>query len=80
MKNQKKNPINAVVQPLQGQPLPQDWRQKAMNNGGNYDQRNWEEIFNNPRWSSKFNGSNVENITRDGRLPQPSWNDLFGTK
>jgi len=45
MKNQKKSPINAVVQPLQGQPLPGDWQQKTMNNGGNYDQRNLQETF-----------------------------------
>jgi hypothetical protein len=58
------NPIAAQVQPLAGQPLPSDWRQKAANTVGNFDQRRLEDMWRNPQWT----GKSVENITQQAML------------
>jgi len=76
----KKNPIAITIQPLAGQQLPKDWQRQAQATNTAYDQRNLSEMWKTPQWSGKLSADSVENITRDGRLPQPSWNDLFGKK
>lgn len=58
------NPIAAQVQPLAGQPLPADWRQKTANAGGNYDQRRLEDMWKSPNWV----GKTYENIVQNARL------------
>jgi hypothetical protein len=64
----KSNPIAAMVQPLQGQPLPSDWSKQAIDHGGTFDRRNWDEVFNAPQWSSKFSANSTGNIIQGARL------------
>ncbi|MCP9795939.1 hypothetical protein [Synechococcus lacustris] len=68
MKSPKKNPIAAVVLPLQGRQMEPDWQQKTKDFGGNFDRRDLENMWRNPQWSSKLSADNVDNIIRNGRL------------
>ena len=67
MKNNRKNPIAAVVLPLQGRQMEPNWQQQTNDFGGNFDRRNLSELWRSPEWSSKFN-NNVESLTKDARL------------
>jgi hypothetical protein len=67
MKNNRKNPIAAVVQPLQGRQMMPDWQQQTKDFGGNFDRRDLSAMWRSPQWSSKFN-NNVESLTKDARL------------
>ena len=67
MKNNQKNPIAAVVLPLQGRQMEPDWKLQTNDFGGNFDRRNLSEMWCNPEWSSKFNDG-VENLTQNARL------------
>jgi hypothetical protein len=64
----KANPIAAMVQPLQGQPLPKDFYRSPAPAPGNYDQRNWDEVFKAPQWSAKLSADNIGNLVRGARL------------
>ena len=68
MNNNKKNPIAAVVLPLQGRQMPSDWKIKTNEFGGNFDRRDLENMWRTPIWSSKLNSDNVDNLTRNSRL------------
>jgi hypothetical protein len=67
MKSPKKNPIAAVVLPLQGKQMEPDWQQQTKDFGGNFDRRNLSEMWRSPQWSSKFN-NDVESLTKAARL------------
>lgn len=70
-----KNPINAQPQPIQGQPLPTNWRQQAKNTGGTYDRRDLENMWKEPRWTSKLNDDGAfTNIAQQTRLSGSSAN------
>jgi hypothetical protein len=62
------NPIAARVEVLPGRRLEAKWQQNLETVGGNYDRRNWDEVFNAPQWSSKFNAGNTGNIIQNARL------------
>jgi len=59
-----KNPLHVQVQVLQGRRLPADFNEKTRNHGGNYDQRDLENMWRTPR----FTGKTYENITRAALL------------
>ena len=66
--NRPANPIAARVAPPVGQALPDGWdRSAAAGAGGTYDRRNWQEVFNSPKWSGKTTGT-AENIIQSARL------------
>ena len=66
--NRPANPIAARVAPPVGQALPDGWdRSAAAGAGGTYDRRNWQEVFNSPKWSGKATGA-TENIIQGARL------------
>ena len=67
MKPTKKNPIAAVIQPLQGKQMPGDWQKQTQDFGGDFDRRDLSTMWMNPQWSSKFNDGN-ESLTKDARL------------
>ena len=67
MRTPRKNPIAAVVLPLQGNQMAPDWKLQTNDFGGNFDRRNLSEMWRSPEWSSKFNGSD-ENLTQNARL------------
>ena len=64
----KSNPIAAMVQPLPGQALPSDWNKQAIDAGGTFDRRNWDEVFKAPQWSAKLSADNIGNAVRGARL------------
>lgn len=64
----KSNPVAAMVAPPVGQPLPEDFYRSPAPAPGNYDQRNWAEVFNSPQWSAKTNSATTENIIQGARL------------
>lgn len=64
----KENPIAAMVAPPVGQPLPSDWAKQAVNFGGTFDRRDWNEVFKAPQWSSKFSANSTGNIIQAARL------------
>ena len=68
MKKPIVNPLHISVMPLAGRQLPSDFNRVPMPAHGNYDQRNWDEVFAAPKWASKFNSENVGNIVRYSRL------------
>jgi hypothetical protein len=68
MKTPKKNPIAAVVQPLQGKQMPADWKIETNDFGGTFDRRDLENMWRNPQWNSKFSAENVGNVVRGARL------------
>jgi hypothetical protein len=68
MKTPRKNPINAVVQPLPGRQLPSDWKLQTNDFGGNFDRRDLENMWRTPNWNSKLSADNVDNIIRASRL------------
>ena len=67
MKTPRKNPIAAVIQPLQGKQMGPDWQKQTQDFGGNFDRRSLSEMWLSPQWSSKFN-NDVESLTKDARL------------
>lgn len=67
MRTPKKNPVAAVIQPLPGRPMPNDWQKQTQEFGGNFDRRDLSAMWMNPQWSSKFNDGN-ESLTKDARL------------
>ena len=68
MRTPKKNPIAAVVQPLQGIQMPGDWQKQTQNFGGNFDRRDLENMWRTPNWNSKLSADNVDNVIRASRL------------
>ena len=73
------NPIAAQVQVMQGQKLPAEWRKNTENAGGNYDRRDLENMWRQPKWAGKpLTGA--ENTMQAARLKQPGWRDLFGDR
>jgi hypothetical protein len=68
MRTPKKNPIAAVVQPLQGKQMPGDWQKQTQEFGGNFDRRDLENMWRTPNWNSKLSGDNVDNVIRTSRL------------
>ena len=64
MKSTKKNPIAAVVQPLQGKQMPGDWQKQTQDFGGNFDRRDLENMWKTPNWSSKLSADNVIRASR----------------
>ena len=68
MRTPKKNPIAAVVQPLQGKQMPGDWQKSTQEFGGNFDRRDLENMWKTPNWNSKLSGDNVDNVIRASRL------------
>jgi hypothetical protein len=62
------NPIAARVEALPGRRLEAKWQQNLETVGGNYDRRNWDEVFNAPQWSAKTNSATTENIIQGARL------------
>ena len=68
MKTPEKNPIAAVVQPLQGKQMNPDWQRQTQDFGGNYDRRDLSMMWKNPQWSSKLSADNVENLMQECRL------------
>jgi len=68
MKTPEKNPIAAVVQPLQGKQMNPDWQKQTQDFGGNYDRRDLSMMWKNPQWSSKLSADNVENLMQECRL------------
>ena len=75
MKKPIKNPIAAMVQPLAGQKLPDNFMQETANFGGTYDKRDLSQLWKNPNWSGK---SGSENLIQDARLT--TWKDVIGEK
>ena len=73
----KPNPKHAKPQPLAGQQLPDDWRNSTADYGGNYDRRNFAEIFQQGTTNKKIE---VDSPTRNARLQPLSWDDLYGKK
>jgi hypothetical protein len=70
------NPVAITPQAIAGRRLPPDW--KAQTTGGNYDQRDLENMWRTPQWSAKINS---ENVQREARLTRhPSWDDLLGER
>lgn len=67
MKKPIKNPIAAMVQPLAGQKLPDNFMQTTANFGGTYDKRDLSSLWKNPQWSGKLSADNI-NITQQSRL------------
>lgn len=71
-----KNPINASVQPIAGEQLAANWKEKTANFGGNYDRRDLENMWK----QSQNKAAPVESLIRNARLmPFPS-EQLFGKK
>ena len=68
MNNNRKNPIAAVVLPLQGRQMPSDWKLQTNDFGGNFDRRDLENMWRTPNWNSKPSADNVDNIIRASRL------------
>jgi len=75
MKKPIKNPIAAMVQPLAGQKLPDNFMQETANFGGTYDKRDLSSLWKNPQWSGKIS---AENVIRDARLS--TWKETLGEK
>jgi hypothetical protein len=72
MKN--KNPINASVQPIAGQQLAANWKDKTADYGGNFDRRDLENMWR----QSQNKAAPVDSPTRNARLTPLSWDQLFG--
>lgn len=68
MKTPRKNPIAAVVLPLQGKQMAPDWQKQTQEFGGNFDRRDLSTMWMNPQWSSKLSADNVDNVIRASRL------------
>ena len=73
----KPNPLHITPLPLAGQQLPNDWRNKTADYGGNYDRRNLSEMWKQESSNKKIE---VDSPTRNARLQPLSWNELFGKK
>ena len=67
-KRTQKNPIAAVVQPLQGNQMAPDWQKQTSDFGGNFDRRDLENMWKTPNWNSKLSADNVDNVIRASRL------------
>ena len=67
-KRTQKNPIAAVVQPLQGKQMAPDWQKQTQDFGGNFDRRDLENMWKTPNWNSKLSAANVDNVIRASRL------------
>jgi hypothetical protein len=70
----KKSTINATVLPMQGRQLPADWARKAQNQGGNFDQRDLENMWRQPLKANTPNDSPMHSA----RLKPPTWGEMFG--
>jgi hypothetical protein len=62
------NPVAARVEAMPGRRLESQWQKNLETVGGNYDRRNWDEVFNAPQWSAKTNSATTENIIQGARL------------
>ena len=62
------NPIASRVEAMPGRRLESKWQKNLETVGGNYDRRNWDEVFNAPQWSAKTNSATNENIIQAARL------------
>jgi|GEM_PF-2176685 len=63
----QKNPLISV-QPLAGVPLSVGWQKAAAEAGGTFDRRDLSQLWKTPKWSSKINSDNVDNLMRNARL------------
>ena len=73
----KTNPKHITPQPLPGQRLPDDWRNATSGYGGNYDRRNFSEMWKQEPTHKQIQ---IDSPTRNARLtPFPS-EQLFGKK
>lgn len=74
MKN--KNPINASVQPIAGEQLAANWKDKTANFGGTFDRRDLENA-----WKQLGNkAAPVESLIRSARLTPFPTEQLFGKR
>lgn len=74
MKN--KNPINASVQPIAGEQLAANWKDRTADHGGTYDRRNISEM-----WKQLGNkAAPVESLIRSARLTPFPAEQLFGKR
>lgn len=72
----KSNPLHITTQPLAGVKLPDDWRNKTADFGGNFDRRNLSEM-----WKQESTKKiEIVSPTRNARLQPLSWNDIYGEK
>ena len=71
------NPLHITPLPLAGRSLPDDWRNSTADYGGNYDRRNFAEIFQQGTTNKKIE---VDSPTRNARLQPLSWNEIYGEK
>ena len=74
--NKPTNPLNAVVQPLQGRQLPNDWKASTNDHGGTFDRRPLEELWKLPMNTK----APVDSITRNARLQPIPWNEIYGDR
>ena len=71
------NPLHITPQPLGGQQLPRNWKDKTADHGGTFDRRNLAEIFQQGTTNKKIE---IDSPTRNARLQPLSWDDLYGKK
>lgn len=74
--NRPANPLHIQTLPLQGEQLPSNWREQAINAGGTYDRRDLKNMWK----EAKMTKTNDSNITQQARLSRPSWAEMFGTR
>ena len=73
----KTNPKHIATQPLAGQQLPDDWRNKTADHGGTYDRRNLSEMWKQEPTHKQIQ---VDSVIRNARLQPLSWNEIYGEK
>ena len=73
----KSNPKHIQSQPLAGQQLPDDWRNKTADFGGNFDRRNLSEMWKQEPTHKQIQ---IDSPIRNARLKPLSWNDIYGQR
>jgi len=71
------NPLHITSQPLAGQRLPDDWRNKTADFGGNFDRRNLSEMWKQEPTHKQIQ---IDSPIRNARLKPLSWNDIYGQR